>query len=281
MARKKQAAHHGGAWKVAYADFVTAMMALFMVLWICAQDQKILVATSRYFQNPFNSPLEKSSGIMEMNADKARIGSGSEEGKNMDPNRQTDPKEVDLQFLNSVAKDFYRLLNIDEDLAAKPIDIQVTSDGIRVTLFDRARRPVFKDNNAEFTEWGNFLMQSLAWLIERHQFRVVIDGHTRSGIKLPNKNYTAWELSSDRANASRRALVHYAVDVKNIDRVTGYADTRPVTGEPPESDANQRVALSLTLARLDRKAQDKKPAKAQTELKNTEVPKPVEKKSGM
>ena len=70
----------------------------------------------------------------------------------------TDPKEIDLQFLNAVAKDFYRLLHLDEDLADKPIDIQVTSDGMRITLFDRARKPLFQGNTAEFTEWGNFVM---------------------------------------------------------------------------------------------------------------------------
>src|SRR5476649_580688 len=105
MARKKKEGHHGGAWKVAFADFMTAMMALFMVLWICAQDQKIVIATARYFQNPFNSPLEKSSGIMEFNASTPNKGSGKEEGKSPDSTPASDAKTIDLQFLNSVAKD--------------------------------------------------------------------------------------------------------------------------------------------------------------------------------
>jgi chemotaxis protein MotB len=253
MARKKKPEHHGGAWKVAYADFVTAMMALFMVLWICAQDKKILLATARYFQNPFNTPLEKSSGIMEFNANSSRKGSGEQEGKNADANRTTDPRTIDLQFLNSVAKDFYRLLNLEEDLTAKPIDIQVTSDGMRINLFDRARKPIFKANTAEFTDWGNYMMQSLAWLVDRHKFYVVIEGHTRSGLSLAGKDYSAWELSTDRANASRRALTYYAVDPKFIDRVSGYADTRPVPNEPVDSESNQRVSLSLSVGKRDKK----------------------------
>lgn len=231
---------------MAYADFVTAMMALFMVLWICAQDQKILLATARYFQNPFNTPLEKSSGIMEFNSNSARRGTGDRDGKSPDANRTTDPRTIDLQFLNSVAKDFYRLLNLEEDLTAKPIDIQVTSDGMRITLFDRARKPIFKDDTAEFTEWGSYMMQSLAWLIDRHKFRVVIEGHTRGGLVLAGKDYSQWELSTDRANASRRALTYYAVDPKLIDRVSGYADTRPVPNEPADSESNQRVSISLS-----------------------------------
>jgi chemotaxis protein MotB len=251
MARRKKEGHHGGAWKVAYADFVTAMMALFMVLWICAQDKKILLATSRYFQNPFNAATDKSSGVMEFKSDRPKSGNGDQEGKNPDVLKQTDPKEIDLQFLSSIAKDFYRLLNMEEDLAGKPIDIQVTSDGLRITLFDRARKPLFKDESQEFTEWGRFMMQNLAWIVDRYKFHVIIEGHSRSGVTLPNPDYSLWELSSDRANASRRLLTYYAVDPKLIERVSGYADTRPVDGARPDSEENQRVTLSLRAGKRD------------------------------
>ncbi len=263
MARKKKAEHHGGAWKVAFADFMTAMMALFMVLWICAQDQKIIIATARYFQNPFNSPLEKSSGIMEFNASTPNKGGGSDEGSGA-ASSSSDAKSIDLQFLNSVAKDFYRLLNLEEDLNSKPIDIQVTSDGMKISLFDRARKPLFKENTSEFTEWGNYMMQSMAWLIDRHKFNVVIEGHARSGLVFTNKDYSAWELSSDRANAARRALTYYAVEPKLIERVVGYADTHSVPGEPTDSESNQRVTLSLT------------PGKRAKEIQSTPKPAPTQ-----
>ena len=97
-------------------------------------------------------------------------------------------------------------------------------------------------------------MQSLAWLIDRNQFRVVIEGHTRKGLVLPKPEYTAWELSSDRANASRRALTFYAVDNELIERVTGFAETRPVPFQAPEAESNQRVTLSLTMRRHAGKA---------------------------
>ncbi len=244
MARKKAAAHHGGAWKVAYADFVTAMMALFMVLWISSQDQKILIATSKYFQNPFSSPMTNSSGVMPFNSNKTTTSSGREAGDEKEASRN---KQVQLTFLSAVAADFYRLLHLDENLAGKPIDIQVTTDGLRVTLFDRAKRPIFVDDTTELTEWGDFVMQSLAWNIDHHHFRVTIDGHTRMRAESAKPEYTSWELSADRANAARRSLVHYAVDPQQIERVTGYADTKPVPGEAPDSDANQRVTFSLTL----------------------------------
>jgi chemotaxis protein MotB len=238
----------GGAWKVAYADFVTAMMALFMVLWISAQDKEILIATSEYFQNPFRSPMDATSGVMPFNSNKTTKASGSETGseKEQDRNRQ-----IQMTFLNSVAADFYRLLHLDQNLEGKPIDIQVTTDGLRVTLFDRAKRPLFVRDTTEFTEWGTFVLQNMAWTIERHAFNVTIDGHASGNISSSKPNYSSWELSADRANAARRSLVHYAVEPKQIERVTGYADTRPLAGEN-NTDSNERVTLNLTLTAKNR-----------------------------
>lgn len=242
----------GGAWKVAYADFVTAMMALFMVLWISAQDKEILIATSQYFQNPFRSPMDATSGVLPFNNNKTSQSQGKEQGSEKEQDRN---KQIQMTFLNSVAADFYRLLHLDENLEGKPIDIQVTTDGLRVTLFDRAKRPLFASDSTELTEWGTFVLQNLAWTIDRHQFTVTIDGHAHrpaAPAGAARKDYSSWELSADRANAARRILVHYAVEPKLIERVTGYADTKPLSGEPLDSESNQRVTLNLTLTAKNR-----------------------------
>lgn len=245
MARKKQAAH-GGAWKVAYADFVTAMMALFMVLWISAQDEKIIIATSQYFKNPFlATAADATSGVLPFNNKRASPNDGKEQGSEKE---KASDKAVKLTLLNSVAADFFRLLHLDENLAEKPIDVEITADGLKVTVFNRANKPVFINDTAELTEWGQFVMQNLAWIIDHHRFRVIIDGHTKAKLDLNRENYTSWELSSDRALAARRALVHYAVDDSLIDRVDGYGDTRPLPGVAPESEENQRITLSLSLS---------------------------------
>ncbi len=246
----------GGAWKVAYADFVTAMMALFMVLWISSQERKILIATSHYFQSPFSSPLSDHSGIMPFNKENNDSSSKSSEdeessGKNK-PSEQN--RQIELNFLNSVAADFYRLLHFDQDFNQKPIDIQVSSDGLRITLFDRAKQPLFNHHSSELSEWGKFVLQSMAWIIEHHHFRVTIDGHTRANLKFDNEEYSAWELSTERANMARRILVRYAVDPEQIERVTGYADTKPLPAEPPDSEANERITLSLSLTAKVREA---------------------------
>jgi chemotaxis protein MotB len=242
----------GGAWKVAYADFVTAMMALFMVLWISSQDQEVLIATSRYFQQPFNSTTSQGSGVLNRDSDQSmsKSSSSSRVADPQDAAGAGSSREIDLQFLSSLAQDFYRQFQMDANAIDRPIDIEVTSDGLRVTLFDRSRKPLFVDNSTEFTEWGAFVMEGLAWMIDRNGFQVIIEGHTRSGLELPRADYTAWELSADRANATRRALTRYAVSPELIRRVTGYGDTRPVPLEPPASESNQRVTISLSVSPL-------------------------------
>ena len=240
-------AGHGGAWKVAYADFVTAMMALFMVLWISAQDKEILIATTAYFQSPFRSPMDATTGVLPFNSNKSAQSQGKDDGveRAHDTNKQ-----IQLTFLNSVAADFHRLLHLDENLEGKPIEIQVTTDGLRVTLFDRANRPLFVHDTTEFTDWGRFVLQNMAWTIERHGFNVTIDGHAGRIAPPAKPNYSNWELSADRANAARRSLVYYAVDPRQIERVTGYADLKPAGDNDPES--NERVTLNLTLSSKNR-----------------------------
>jgi chemotaxis protein MotB len=237
----------GGAWKVAFADFMTAMMALFLVLWISAQDKKILIATSQYFKNPFNSPLDKSAGVMPFN-NRTTSSTSADEGT-----KANDSKRIETVFLNTVAADFFKLLHLDQDAANKPVDIEVTSDGLRITLFDRPQKPLFEKNTAKFTEWGTYAMQGMAWTIDRHHFRVTIDGHTTQPPEEQTGEYTDWELSTDRANAARRSLVHYAVESKYIDRVAGYAGTKPLDGEKPGAESNDRITLSLTLTSKTRK----------------------------
>ena len=234
---------------MAFADFMTAMMAFFLVMWLSAQDKEILIATSRYFQSPFSNSHPSKSGVLNFERNSPAQTSGGDNAKSTTSATasSSSAQSIDLQFLNSVAKDVYRLLNLDESLADKPIDVQVTSDGLRITLYDRARRPLFEDTTATLTPWGDFIMQSLAWMVDRNAFLVVIEGHTRAGLQLPSPDYSPWELSADRANSARRALVRYAVAPELIERVTGYADTRPVPLEAPDSEAHQRVALSLRL----------------------------------
>ncbi|MCE9612533.1 MAG: OmpA family protein [Chthoniobacter sp.] len=239
MAKKKKDAHHGGAWKVAYADFVTAMMALFMVLWICAQDKKIMLATSKYFKQPFSSVSDRSGGIL----------GGKESGSsNKDESRET-ATAANLAFLNALASELNKMINARDVLEEKAADMQVTSDGLKITLYDRTKHAIFKKNTAEITDWGQLTLQNLAWIIDRNDLKVYIDGHTSSGDDLKNPNYGPWELSADRANAARRLLVKYAVNAQKIERVTGYAATKPLGNNPGDASSNERITISLSANR--------------------------------
>ncbi len=239
MAKKKEA-HHGGAWKVAFADFMTAMMALFLVLWISAQDQEILIATSQYFQSPFNSPLDNTSGVLPFQSNSTPRGEDNESGgKNS--------AAVDLSAMQALAREFYRLLNVSETDPNNPVRVEVTSDGLRVTLYDRSNQPVFQRDSAEFTEWGNMAIQNLAWLIDRQRFRIVVEAHTRAGLGKAPADYTEWDLSTDQAQAVRRALAYYAVDPSRFERLSGYGASMPLPGEPPDSVRNQRIVMSLSM----------------------------------
>jgi chemotaxis protein MotB len=236
---KKRQEHHGGAWKVAYADFVTAMMALFMVLWISAQDQEILIATSRYFQNPFNSPMDKTNGVM---SGDTSSGGGVSRG-------DTPPTTVvDMAFLHQLANDLYRLLDVQSaEKDEKPIDISVANDGLRITLFNRKNQPFFKPYTADFTQWGDLVVQNLAWLMDRYNMAVCIDSYTGDEFRSAKPNYGPWELSSDRANGMRRSLVHFALDPEKIDKVTAHVTSTPMGTNMKDDDTSQRIEVSLTM----------------------------------
>lgn len=244
MSANAKGRHAGGAWKVAYADFVTAMMALFMVLWISSENPKVRLEAAWYFRHP--------TGLVGVEQPHDGVMSGSHdvmgtqgEGRGSGAGGSTSAEPVQLAYLNSVADRFRRLLEVDDTADEQPIQVSVTSDGVQVTLFDRGRLPLFVGNTCSFTPRGQFVLQSLAWLIERYGERVAIEGFTRSGLTFRRPNYGPWELSIDRANAARRLLLASAVHPPIIDRVVGYGARDPLPGMPPQSAANQRIVITV------------------------------------
>lgn len=230
----------GGAWKVAYADFVTAMMALFMVLWILGTEQEYLEQLQEYFRNPPNPFREQAGGVLVRDGDLALRSSPEEH-----PDAFFD--RVDPQLIANLVRDFYRLLNLDPEDEERPMDVHVTSEGLQLVLFDRSRQPLFLKGTSELTDWGNLVMQNLSWILARYDFKIKIAGHTApvddADVDGPDK----WTLSLRRADGVRNSLRHYAVSPEQFDRVAGYADTRPYEGLDPANEAHRRVTLSLSL----------------------------------
>lgn len=235
MSRKSDG-HHGGAWKVAYADFVTAMMALFLVLWLTAQDTKIKEAVERAFRNPFSAVNKESTGIIPQ-----KDTSATHEQKG----NFNSVTAVEMQMLRHVTEDIAKMLQQTQEME-QSVQLELTPDGLRINVFDRSQKPVFKPGTDQFTEYGSWVFSTLAWEIARYRtFHIELEGHTEATAH-PNPEATKkWELSTERANAARRLLVHSGVDGRQIYKVAGFADTQPMRNEPPDAEINRRVTVLL------------------------------------
>jgi chemotaxis protein MotB len=239
---KKGHGHHGGAWKVAYADFVTAMMALFLVLWLVSQDQKIKEAVERSFRNPFASVTKESTGI---------IPAAKETMTVMARNGNFDSASaVELNMLRKIAQDLTAMLQTNPEITEeKSMDLEMMPDGMRISVFDRNNKPIFEPNSSNFTPYGTWIFTTLAWQISRftNNFNVELEGHTLRGAEISNPSYGPWELSTDRANAARRKLLEHDVLPSQVVKVAGFADTQPLPNLDVTSESNRRVAVLLKL----------------------------------
>lgn len=234
----KKHGHHGGAWKVAYADFVTAMMALFLVLWLVSQDQKIKDAVERAFRNPFASITKESTGIIP-NKDYQAV--SSRQG-NFDS-----ASVVELNMLRRLNDMLKTSLEAGEN-ESQSIKLELTPEGLKINVFDRSRKPIFEPESTVFTEYGSWVFNTLAWEISRFsQFNIELEGHTEHGHQFSKPDYGAWELSADRGNAARRKLLSHGVKDDQIRKVAGYADTQPMPNVPPDDESNNRVTVMLRL----------------------------------
>jgi chemotaxis protein MotB len=243
----KKGGHHGGAWKVAYADFVTAMMALFMVLWLSSQDPHIKEAVQRAFTNPFSSVTKDSVGIIsskEMQAVKSSTG-------NFDS-----ASAIELSMLRRLNQDLIKSFQTDSD--ENPVKLDLTDDGLSINVFDRSHKPIFEPQSTNFTSYGDWVFSTLAWEISRYcgdsnsaagqGFQIELAGHTEAGNPDVRDIRGDMKISSDRANAALGKLLEHGVDQNQIRRVTGYGDTVPMPGSDPADEINRRVTVFLSRA---------------------------------
>mgnify|MGYP003338396740 CR=1 FL=1 len=240
------AGHGGGAWKVALADFMTALMAFFLVMWILAQRPDLLEGTAKYFRDPPKIKMPWTTGVLKNEAKEATV-------RDINPKRTVDSSAMnsaaaEQKRLNSIAMGFYGMINVKSDDPNRPVDVIVSSEGVLITLYDRPQKPLFRDQtSADLTPWGTFVFQNLAWLADRHSFRVSIEGHTRRGLKMLSAVYSSWELSSDRANNVRRLMSSVAVAGDQFERVVAYGDSRPSRPSSAGSENDHRVEVKLSM----------------------------------
>jgi len=229
----------GGSWKVAYADFVTAMMALFLVLWITAQDAKVKEAVERAFRNPFSSVTKDSVGILpskDTQAVKSQTG-------NFDS-----ASAVELTMLRRLNQDLMKTLQSNPEDQENNVRLDLTPEGLRINVFDSGHKAIFEPDSEQFTDYGKWIFSTLAWEISRYaSFNIELEGHTERGRPPLRENYGNWELSSGRANAARRSLLEHGVRGGQIRKVAGFADTMPMAEAEPEDAANRRVTVMLRI----------------------------------
>jgi chemotaxis protein MotB len=237
MGHKK--GHHGGAWKVAYADFVTAMMALFLVLWILGQDSKIKEAIQRVFRHPHSPLTQESVGIM---PEKTAVVEG--ERGNFDSSAARE-----LALLRRLNQDLTKALNQNAETDEnKTVKLDLVPEGLRISIFDRSNKPIFEQESIKFTDYGNWVFSTLAWEISRYSsFVIELEGHTEKGHPSLRPDYTDWELTADRANAARRKLLVNGVQNQQVHKVAGYADTATMPDCKPEDESNRRVTVLLKI----------------------------------
>ncbi len=263
--KKAAHVHHGGAWKVAYADFVTAMMAFFLLLWllqVTTDDQKRGLAD--YFA-PTSATLSRDSGAGDVLSGRTLSVSGSRVGEGGVPavvvtltppppskeiNEDENPDELEAvreqERFDEALEAIKQALNDSEELSdlTKNLLMDMTSEGMRIQIIDQDGGSLFHSGSARMDERTRKLLGQIAAVIARLPNEVSISGHTDAS-PFQRGEYTNWELSADRALASRRELVAQGVDPKRIVRVVGRADQEPLIAEDPTLAENRRISIIL------------------------------------
>lgn len=215
--------HHGGAWKVAYADFVTAMMALFIVLWLMNSSKQVQEAVGGYFKDPTGTSKKVGSNMM-----------GA--GENFTLTRDNMPKlKEQLQSAMQQMADFENLKN--------HIEMTVTSEGLRIELSESASGTFFDTGSTKLKPDGEQLLITLAQELGALPNKLSIEGHTDSQPYAPSATYGNWELSTDRANTARRVMQASGIRSNQVTQVRGFADQHLRKPEAPLDPANRRISL--------------------------------------
>ncbi len=256
---KKKAAHaghHGGAWKVAYADFVTAMMSLFIVLWLMSCSQEVKQAVGGYFLDPQGINKQAGSAI-------------AGQGESMAIKKDDMGKLKDkLQQAMKELPDFKKL--------SDNVKMTVTGEGLRIELIEGAKATFFESGMPRPSSGGADLLKTLAQQLGAMPNSILIEGHTDSK-PYPSADYTNWELSSDRANAARRLMQDNGLRPDQVSQVRGFADQNLRVRANPEDPSNRRISVIVQYRDAQAVTAAIKPGgdKAEPGAKSAPAPTPV------
>ena len=215
--------HHGGAWKVAYADFVTAMMSLFIVLWLLNSTPQVKKAVAGYFNDPSGKGEHTGTGSK-----------GAGESLSVD---KTNVENLKDEIQKAIMK------QADLSKISKNVEMTITGDGLRIELIEGEGGTFFEKGSPKPSENGVKLIDTLAGQLDKLPNKVMLEGHTDSQPYAGDKGYSNWELSTDRANAARKLLQENGVGPTQISQVRGFADQRLRVKDKPLDASNRRISL--------------------------------------
>jgi len=238
--------HHGGAWKVAYADFVTAMMALFIVLWLMSADEEVKKEVASYFNDP--SGPGRLTGT-------AAAGAG---------NAIEIPKDDMKKLAEKIQQALLQVPNFRE--LKDHVEITITSDGLRIELLETDAGIFFESGKPVPSESGRELLEILAAQLGKLPNNLLIEGHTDSKPFSSENGYSNWELSADRANSARKLMQASGIRPEQVAQVRGFADRVLRHPEDPTAASNRRISVIV---------QYRAPPPAEVDA-STEKPKPKE-----
>jgi len=215
--------HHGGAWKVAYADFVTAMMSLFIVLWLMGSSDKVKKAVAGYFNDPKGT---------------ANLLGTTMSGDGISVTTKTS----DMKKLKEKLEEEIKAKKELEKLA-KQIEITITSEGLRIELIEGKNGTFYEMGSAKLSDSGQVLLALLAGELKTLPNSLLIEGHTDSTPYSKDNSYSNWDLSADRANSARRLLQQDGVRTDQVSQVRGYADQMLRVKDNPTDPSNRRISI--------------------------------------
>ncbi len=269
--RKQAAAHHGGAWKIAYADFVTAMMAFFLLMWLLGSTSRgDLDQVSEYFKQPLKLSLNGGSSV---GASSSVIkGGGNDLTKKAGQVNKSDTTEKRKPDLKQAKKDLERdekerlqlLKNkIEQTIADSPtlrqfknqLLLDITLEGLRIQVVDEQNRPMFASAKAELQPYARQILHEIGHMLNGVTNKISLSGHTDSApYANGEKGYSNWELSADRANASRRELVNGGMDESKLIRVVGLSSAVLFDRKNPLNPINRRISIIVMNKKAEQEA---------------------------
>jgi chemotaxis protein MotB len=234
--KKGHAEHHGGSWKVAYADFVTAMMAFFLLMWLLnmtSQEKRAVLAM--YFKH---FSLFEKSGKSFMSAVGARPA-----GQNLGGEEIVDSGEMQNGITNDeLATKLMTGIDQNVQMGKDQVYIAVTEEGIRIQIVDSQQNPIFPAGSAQFTDTGKQILRTITSVLKNYPNEIAVEGHTDSS-PTRSEQVSNWELSVARASTARRELELSGVEPTRICRVVGFSDRIPLFTDNPSDPRNRRISI--------------------------------------